>query len=697
VTSASVKTEDSSFVRLRKRSRISFQNFTESHASFIGRLGLKEKLVKHRGCVNTVQWNSMGTMLITGSDDCKLNVWNAENGYKLKCSLRSGHYRNIFSAKFVPGSCDQQVVSCGMDGEIHLIDFSRNSASSSNREINHQFSVLGTYSHMVFKLFFLPMSSSVFVTTHQDGCVRLFDLRDRTSGQQDEDHRPILVQLRNGRRIFSSNSLAFSPINHHQFVVGGSDPSLRLYDMRMNLMRTRTEADLAFSEQRDCQCICKYCPKAIFDSYDQSSNDHRFYITGVDYNQLDEVVATYSRDNVYLFNINPCFSFASSGSNQSTTSTNEHIRHDYKQQFVGRRNISTFLKEVQFLGGNQYVGTGSDCGNLFIWEKASGCLVQLLEADESVVNGIAPHPLGLPILATCGIDSDAKIFEPFDHYTFDQKRAVSVMEKNIQFIEEPEEPSMISFSQLIEFLTRLGYRYNIRTEENEGEEDATEISSNNSAAAANIDDNSENINNNNNNNKDDIEDKESNRNTTDIKHANQNRPSEAKNVEKFLLEIQNTLHLCNSIRNQANELFKKGDFIGAIRLYDDALEKISNGILLLCHDCDQKLDELRSNLMQSKLFCLINKAACFLKTENYTEVVEVCSQALQIDVTNIKALVRRGIAYSHLNQLDLARSDLQMAHRHAPDDLIISKALQDIKERDLRPLAVIVSVLPITT
>lgn len=43
-----------------------------------------------------------------------------------------------------------------------------------------------------------------------------------------------------------------------------------------------------------------------------------------------------------------------------------------------------------------------------MWHKQTGKLVNMLKADDSVVNGVAPHP-HLPYLATCGIDSDGKV------------------------------------------------------------------------------------------------------------------------------------------------------------------------------------------------------------------------------------------------------------------------------------------------
>lgn len=73
-----------------------------------------------RGCVNTVEWNEAGTLLISGSDDNMVGVWKYSAGWPLRELVHTGHSRNIFAAKFVPHSNDKQVVSCGLDGEVRL-------------------------------------------------------------------------------------------------------------------------------------------------------------------------------------------------------------------------------------------------------------------------------------------------------------------------------------------------------------------------------------------------------------------------------------------------------------------------------------------------------------------------------------------------------------------------------------------------
>lgn len=60
--------------------------------------------------------------------------------------------------------------------------------------------------------------------------------------------------------------------------------------------------------------------------------------------------------------------------------------------------------------------SGSDCGNIFIYDKEKESIVQLLHGDEDgAVNCLESHPR-FPILATSGLDHDVKIFSPTNGY-----------------------------------------------------------------------------------------------------------------------------------------------------------------------------------------------------------------------------------------------------------------------------------------
>lgn len=79
-------------------------------------------------------------------------------------------------------------------------------------------------------------------------------------------------------------------------------------------------------------------------------------------------------------------------------------------KYTGHRNARTMIKEATFWG-KEYVMSGSDCGHVFTWNRKTGELVMLMEADQHVVNCLQPHPY-LPYLATSGIDYDIKLYTP---------------------------------------------------------------------------------------------------------------------------------------------------------------------------------------------------------------------------------------------------------------------------------------------
>jgi nuclear receptor interaction protein len=79
--------------------------------------------------------------------------------------------------------------------------------------------------------------------------------------------------------------------------------------------------------------------------------------------------------------------------------------------YRGHCNVKT-VKDVNFFGlDDEYVVSGSDDGNFFVWERKTGRLVNILEGDGEVVNVLQGHPYE-PMLAASGIDHTIKIFSP---------------------------------------------------------------------------------------------------------------------------------------------------------------------------------------------------------------------------------------------------------------------------------------------
>ena len=83
----------------------------------------------------------------------------------------------------------------------------------------------------------------------------------------------------------------------------------------------------------------------------------------------------------------------------------------YTRVYRGHCNVRT-VKDVNFFGlEDEYVVSGSDDGNLFMWDRKTGEVVNVLEGDGEVVNVAQGHPFET-MLAVSGIDHTVKIFSP---------------------------------------------------------------------------------------------------------------------------------------------------------------------------------------------------------------------------------------------------------------------------------------------
>jgi nuclear receptor interaction protein len=83
----------------------------------------------------------------------------------------------------------------------------------------------------------------------------------------------------------------------------------------------------------------------------------------------------------------------------------------YIKCYRGHCNVKT-VKDVNYFGlDDEYIVSGSDDGNFFIWDRKTSELVNVLEGDGEVVNVIQGHPYET-MMAVSGIDHTIKIFSP---------------------------------------------------------------------------------------------------------------------------------------------------------------------------------------------------------------------------------------------------------------------------------------------
>ncbi|TKR92902.1 hypothetical protein L596_007468 [Steinernema carpocapsae] len=102
----------------------------------------------------------------------------------------------------------------------------------------------------------------------------------------------------------------------------------------------------------------------------------------------------------------------SSENEWNPSTSGEQPYRDFTTRLVGHRNQQTDIKEANWWGGrDQLVVAGSDCGSLLIWERATGRVIRMFEADSHIVNVVQPHPERC-LLATSGIDNVIRFWEP---------------------------------------------------------------------------------------------------------------------------------------------------------------------------------------------------------------------------------------------------------------------------------------------
>lgn len=244
---------------------------------FIQRLKLEATLNVHDGCVNTICWNDTGEYILSGSDDTKLVISNPYSR-KVLTTIRSGHRANIFSAKFLPCTDDKQIVSCSGDGVIFYTNIEQD--AETNRQCQFTCHYGTTYEIMT-----VPNDPYTFLSCGEDGTVRWFDTRIKTSCTKEDCKDDILINCRR-----AATSVAICPPVPYYLAVGCSDSSVRIYDRRM--LGTRATGN--YAGRGTTGMVARFIPSHL------SNKSCR--VTSLCYSEDgQEILVSYSSDYIYLF------------------------------------------------------------------------------------------------------------------------------------------------------------------------------------------------------------------------------------------------------------------------------------------------------------------------------------------------------------------------------------------------------------
>jgi tetratricopeptide (TPR) repeat protein len=119
----------------------------------------------------------------------------------------------------------------------------------------------------------------------------------------------------------------------------------------------------------------------------------------------------------------------------------------------------------------------------------------------------------------------------------------------------------------------------------------------------------------------------------------------------------------DALKTRGNGLFSKGDSLGAIGVYGEALSQLGE---------PPRTGELAGSLLQ-------NRALCYLKQKKYAECIADCDEALATAVRP-KALYRRAMAREALGEVQEAFKDLKKCVAVDPKNLEAVKAARRLRE-----------------
>ena len=112
-------------------------------------------------------------------------------------------------------------------------------------------------------------------------------------------------------------------------------------------------------------------------------------------------------------------------------------------------------------------------------------------------------------------------------------------------------------------------------------------------------------------------------------------------------------------RINGNLCVAKNDFDSAVMHYNKALvglkmlSKIEKDPVVTTQDQTIKL------IKETEILLCVNLALCHNKLKNYHFAIKFCTQALEKEPNNKKALYRLGLAYTKINELEKARDALK--------------------------------------
>ena len=131
------------------------------------------------------------------------------------------------------------------------------------------------------------------------------------------------------------------------------------------------------------------------------------------------------------------------------------------------------------------------------------------------------------------------------------------------------------------------------------------------------------------------------------------------------LSTKRRMEIVQKNKKEANELFSDGNYRHAAARYAKALTHCSKFFDLGPAE-EEEVKEVKVSLN-------LNASLAYIKLDKLDNALRSAESALELDADNVKALYRRASVYYQKRKFDDATTDLDRAHKLAPDDKAVMK------------------------
>jgi len=138
-------------------------------------------------------------------------------------------------------------------------------------------------------------------------------------------------------------------------------------------------------------------------------------------------------------------------------------------------------------------------------------------------------------------------------------------------------------------------------------------------------------------------------------------------VDVSALSLKQRLSSAATRKEKATEMFKQQRFLLALTIYDSILSIFKQS------DVDVELANMQS-------ICELNRAACLLKLDAYTDAIIACDKVLSADPNHVKALYRRASAHLSLSDYSAAQRDAAAVLEREPRNAEARSLLVQVRE-----------------